>query len=77
MIWLPAGQKLSWRQIRTLPRVKITQYFNDVSHWNNTRGKIEGIIDPDPDGSMHRLGDALDKMLAAESASTPNVPDHR
>lgn len=54
-------------------REEITQYFNDVSHWNNTRGKTEGIIDPDPDGSMHRLGDALDKMLAAENASTPNA----
>ena len=53
-------------------RTEITQYFNDVSHWNNARGKTEGIIDPDPDGSMHRLGDALDKMLAAENASAQN-----
>lgn len=53
-------------------RDEITQYFNDVSHWNNTRGKTEGIIDPDPDGSMHRAAEALDKMLASENASTPN-----
>ena len=54
-------------------REEITQYFNDVALWNNTRGKTEGFLDPDPDGSMHRLGDALDEMLARESASTPNT----
>lgn len=52
-------------------RDELTQYFNDVSHWNDTRGKTEGIIDPDPDGSMHRIADALDNFLAKE-ASTPN-----
>ena len=45
-------------------RDELTQYFNDVSDWNNTRGKTEGIIDPDPDGSMHRIVNALDEMLA-------------
>ena len=48
-------------------REDIAQYFNDVSHWNNTRGKTEGIIDPDPDGSMHQLADDLDKLLAREN----------
>jgi hypothetical protein len=51
-------------------RKELTQYFNDVRHWNNTRGKTEGIIDPDPDGSMGRMAQALDDMLAAEA--TPN-----
>lgn len=45
---------------------EIRQYFNDVSHWNNTRGKKEGLIDPDPDGSMHRCQKALEEMLAKE-----------
>lgn len=52
-------------------RAELTQYFNDVSHWNNTRGKTEGIIDPDPDGSMHRVAFALDEFLK-QDASTPN-----
>lgn len=47
-------------------RADIEQYFNDVTHWNNTRGKTEGVIEPDPDGSVRRMADALDKMLANE-----------
>jgi len=49
----------------------LAQYFIDVSHWNNTRGKTEGIIDPDPDGSLHEVASALDRLLAAEKSSAP------
>lgn len=43
---------------------EIEQYFNDIAHWNKTRGKLEGIIEADPDGSMHRIQDQLTAFLA-------------
>jgi len=51
-------------------RAEIKQYFNDVSHWNNTRGKTEGIIDPDPDGSMRKIEKAIDDLLEQESSES-------
>ena len=57
-------------------RQEISQYLRDVTHWNNTRGKTEGMIDPDPDGSMERMAHALDRMLEAEDAR-PNAPAQR
>jgi len=45
---------------------EINQYFTDVEHWNTGRGIVEGVIDPDPDGSMLRCKSALEAMLANE-----------
>ena len=50
-------------------REEIAQYFVDVSHWNATRGQTEGIIDPDPEGSMHQWAAALDSMLTKETTA--------
>ena len=48
-------------------RAKIQQLFDDAAHWNATHPN-EPPIDPDEDGALRRLADAIDKMLAKEAA---------
>lgn len=52
----------AWRAQRR----EIAQYFDDAARWNASRGAIEGAIDPDPDGELRRLADAIDEMLQRE-----------
>jgi hypothetical protein len=48
-------------------RAEIAQYFTDVEHWNtHCRKPHEAVIDPDPDGQMKKIAEALDKCLANE-----------
>lgn len=42
----------------------LTQYFNDVAHWNDCVRKPDELpIDPDPDGKMAKIKTALDRMI--------------
>lgn len=45
---------------------EIIQYFNDVDHWNSTHPR-DDRIDPDPDGRMAEIGDALRRGLQRET----------
>ena len=46
-------------------RAEIRQLFLDIEHWNSIHPD-EKPIDPDPDGRLKRMADAIDKMLARE-----------
>lgn len=49
-------------------RAEIEQIFTDCASWNdNARKPHEEPIDPDPDGQLRRIADALDRTLASES----------
>lgn len=52
-------------------RAEIQQIFTDVASWNdNSVARRNGCdpIDPDPDGQLKRIADAIDGMLSRESA---------
>ena len=57
------------RRARAL-RAEIEQVFTDCASWNdNHRKPGEPPIDADPDGSLRRMADALDRLLAMEEVS--------
>jgi hypothetical protein len=45
---------------------EIDQYFTDVASWNDNRGKVEGLIDADPDGSVGKIRKGLRKLIETE-----------
>lgn len=48
-------------------RAEILQLFVDADVWNTVyRKPDERIIDPDPDGKLKRLADALEKSIGNE-----------
>jgi len=49
---------------------EIAQYFRDVEHWNANRGKEEGEIDPDPDGSMQEMARTLTEFLSKNKTAS-------
>lgn len=55
-------------------RADIEQIFTDAASWNdNSRARKNGAapINPDPDGSLRRMAEGLDKTLAAEASRRP------
>lgn len=63
----PDRQRIIARAV--VQRAEIEQIFTDIASWNdNSTARQQGAeaIDPDPDGSLRRLADGLDRMLAAE-----------
>lgn len=58
-------------------RHQIEQMFIDCASWNeNSIARKNGSdrVDPDPDGSMRRLADGLDRMLAEDPGVGPIPP---
>jgi hypothetical protein len=53
---------------RTL--AEIDQYFTDVGHWNDVRGKGASFIEADPSGRIHHLQAALLDMLIYEERNS-------
>ena len=52
-------------------RGEIEQIFTDCAAWNdNVRQGGESLMDPDPDGSLRRMADGLDRMLEDEAHRT-------
>jgi hypothetical protein len=53
-------------------RAEVEQIFIDTDHWNQcVRKPNEQPIDPDPDGEMRRLSDAIARVLAADPGYGP------
>ncbi len=51
-------------------RGRIAQVFSEAEHWNRVNVPWKGpAIDPDPDGTLKRIADRLDRMLAKEDAA--------
>jgi hypothetical protein len=51
-------------------RAEIEQLFTDCAYWNeHVRKPDEAPIDCDPDGTLRRLADGLDRMLADDTGS--------
>ena len=56
-------------------RAEIEQIFSDTGYWNaNVRKPHEAPIDPDPDGTMRKLADRLDRMLSSDKGVGPIAP---
>ena len=48
-------------------RCEIEQIFTDAAHWNRIHVTWKDKpIDPDPDCQLRRIGEGIDRMLAAE-----------
>lgn len=54
-------------------RADIAQVFADAEHWNSVHVPWKGKpIDPDPDGQLMRIAEAIDRMLQSEAS--PDAP---
>lgn len=59
---VPAVIAASFVERARAQRAEITQYFDDLNHWN--RLHPDEPIDGDPDGEMRRLASWLDQRIA-------------